>query len=39
MMKRNIYLIIVMLLLSLSAGAKEKDVAAMQSMVKRLLPA
>lgn len=39
MMKRNIYLVIAMLFLSLSAGAKEKDVAAMQSMVKRLIPA
>ena len=39
MMKRNIYLVIVTLFLSLSAGAKEKDVAIMQSMVKRLIPA
>ena len=39
MMKRNIYLVIVTLFLSLSAGAKEKDVATMQSMVKRLIPA
>ena len=39
MMKRNICLVIVTLLLSLAAGAKEKDVIAMQSMVKRLIPA
>ncbi len=39
MMKRNICLVIVTLLLSLTAGAKEKDVVAMQSMVKRLIPA
>lgn len=38
-MKRNIYLLITMLLLSLSAGAKDKDVAAMQTMAKRLIPA
>lgn len=38
-MKRNIYLFITMLLLSLSAGAKDKDVAAMQAMAKRLIPA
>lgn len=39
MMKRNICLVIVTLFLSLAAGAKEKDVVAMQSMVKRLIPA
>lgn len=38
-MKRNIYLLIAMLLLALSAGAKDKDVAAMQAMAKRLIPA
>lgn len=39
MMKRNICLVIVTLFLSLTVGAKEKDVVAMQSMVKRLIPA
>ena len=39
MMKKNICLVIVTLFLSLAAGAKEKDVVAMQSMVKRLIPA
>ena len=39
MMKRNICLVIVTLFLSLAAGAKEKDVVVMQSMVKRLIPA
>lgn len=38
MMKRSIYLFIVVLSLSLSAGAKEKDVATMQSLVQRLIP-
>lgn len=39
MMKRNIYLFILTLLFSLPALAAKKDVAAMQSMVKRLIPA
>ena len=38
MMKRNICLVIVTLFLSLAAGAKEKDVVAMQSMVKLFPP-
>ena len=39
MMKRNIYLVIVTLFLSLSAGAKEKDVCMMRSMVRLLMRA
>lgn len=38
-MKRIISLFIVTFLLSLLVGAKEKDVVAMESMVKRLIPA
>ena len=37
-MKRSIYLLFVLLFLSLSAGAKEKDVAVVQALVQRLIP-
>lgn len=38
MTKRNIYLFILVLFLSLPVSAAKKDVAAMQSMVERLIP-
>lgn len=38
MMKKNIYLFVALFFLTLGVGAKEKDVASMQALVKRLIP-
>lgn len=38
MMKKSIYLFVSLFFLSLMAGAKGKDVASMQALVKRLIP-
>ncbi|BEH00439.1 alpha-N-acetylglucosaminidase [Bacteroides sedimenti] len=38
MMKKSIYLFVCLFFLSLMAGAKGKDVASMQALVKRLIP-